>query len=259
VSKRHSSAFTLVELLVVIAAIGILAALLLPALSASKAKGLQTACLNNLKQLTLGSLVYVNDYDSKLVQNLPADGVPVPMATSNKWVFGDMKIPQEATNDLLLRGGELFPYANQTALFRCPADPSQSGGVPHVRSYSMNSWFGSRYMSTYLEENGFRTYLKDNEMIGLGPASLWLLLDEQETTIDDAWFLVTMDAAAPFSSFPATRHRHGYNLSFADGHVERYGLKNVSTGSASLASAPGNPAADWKRLQQVTTGTYGQQ
>jgi prepilin-type N-terminal cleavage/methylation domain-containing protein len=240
------AAFTLIELLLVIAIIAILAALLLPVLSSVQARGKRVVCLDNLKQSILSFQMYTPDNDGKLAQNYP-----LQQAGTDSWVLGDMKVSVDSTNKTLIRQGKLFPYASQVALYRCPADPSRTGSEPRVRSYSMNGWMGSRYMDTYPRTNGFRTFVRDSELSAAGPSRLWVMIDEHEASIDDAWFLVTMDDSRPFASFPATRHEHSYGLNFGDGHTEFYKLHRSDAKITDSNVSPSDP--DWQRLKQVTT------
>jgi prepilin-type N-terminal cleavage/methylation domain-containing protein len=113
VPRRHG--FTLLELLMVLAILGILAALLLPALSHAKRSALRTACLNNLRQINIGLRLYADDSGGKL----PGPGSPI----TNRLVQGN-------STELLtgykskMKGyvGLKGPSSPADKLFACPAD-----------------------------------------------------------------------------------------------------------------------------------------
>jgi prepilin-type N-terminal cleavage/methylation domain-containing protein len=244
-------AFTLIEILVVIAIIAILAALVLPALGAAKSKGYRVSCINHLKQLAAASHMYTADNEGRLVDNSPKGSVPAQR--TNAWVLGDMTIAAEATNQLFLRQGKLFPYANDVQIYHCPSDRlTGTNNLPHARSYSMNSWMGTRYMETEPGQSSknYRAFIKDNELTVAGAASLWVIMDEHESTIDDGFFLVTMDDSRPFASFPGNRHDNAYALNFADAHAAVERMRDPALKPSSQAYINN---ADWVHLKDIST------
>lgn len=243
---RPRSAFTLIELLVVIAIIAILAGLLLPALSAAKAKAKKSGCINNLRQLALGTQMYAGDNNGLLVANL------MQPSKDLSWVAGDMKNPADATNVSRLQQGKLFPYVSQPALYHCPADNTRTNGAQRVRSYAMNGWMGSRLMETQYQQKGYRTFVRESEVAAArAPAGLWVTGDEHESTLDDGWFLVTMDDSRIFASLPAARHSGGYIVNFSDGHVAPFELRDPTTLRGGRMLNARN--TDWIRLKQMST------
>ncbi len=86
--------FTLIELLVVIAIISILASMLMPVFARARAKGRQTACLNNVKQLTLAFKMYIQDADETM--------------------------PYGQTGAGVMWHDALYPYTHNKQILRCP-------------------------------------------------------------------------------------------------------------------------------------------
>src|SRR6478672_10814076 len=88
-SRRRKNAFTLIELLVVVTIIAILAAILLPALSASKLKALRVSCANNLRQLFLAHALYLDDSSQKFITlqmpGSPGDPNAGAVETYHRW------------------------------------------------------------------------------------------------------------------------------------------------------------------------------
>ena len=248
-ADAQRSAFTLIELLVVIAVIGILAGLLLPSLSRARATGQQTYCLNNLRQLQTAWSMYASDHNGVLPENkMTGLGLLGCVSTTNSWVVGNTQATADLTN---IQSGSIYQYAPNPGVYRCPADRSTIFGssTPRTRSYSMDA-----YLNGGLDVRIYGGFLpgivtRESELIS-NPTGTFVFLDENEATIEDGVFLLYRDPADFWQNGPAHRHSQGANLSFVDGHCERWkwNYPNGIQGNGQLAAAP-EDIQDLKRLQ----------
>ena len=139
--RRHRSAghrgFTLIELLVVIAIIAILAAILFPVFARARENARRASCQSNMKQIGLGILQYIQDYDE---QFMPGEGF-----------FKNWEIQPGITGswDLVTQ-----PYLKSMQILVCPSDSRSptyntlgTYGSNLRRSYSMPAYLAPEYNS----------------------------------------------------------------------------------------------------------------
>jgi type II secretory pathway pseudopilin PulG len=114
----------LIELLVVMAVISILAAILLPALSQAKERAKTTACLNNLRQIMTGIVMYANDHEDELMPAEIHPGSGGPYQESWPAILANAGFtPAPAA-------GSYVSVAEGSSVFRCPS------GIPEVFSFN---------------------------------------------------------------------------------------------------------------------------
>ena len=116
---RMSRGFTLIELLVVIAIIAILAAILFPVFAKAREKARQTACLSNVKQLVMATLMYESDYDQTqplLMYECSSYG-PVPIGPPGQLCATSPKTPCETAYKI---PSIIAPYVKNAGIFACP-------------------------------------------------------------------------------------------------------------------------------------------
>jgi prepilin-type processing-associated H-X9-DG protein/prepilin-type N-terminal cleavage/methylation domain-containing protein len=235
---RHGRAwaFTLIELLVVVTVIAILAALLLPALGSAKEEARGINCRSNLKQLQLCWEMYGNDNGGTLCPNDWIQTMDISSAFKQfSWCAGNARTDSTTSN---IQAGLLYPYHKSPGIYHCPSDMStivDANGNPlpqaRTRSYNMSqSVNGLGLMPD--PDNPYDwavdvtqpCFIKFSQITNPAPSRLFVFIDENEDTLVDDQFGYPMTnyGYGYWWDMPSNRHNQGANLSFADGHVERW-------------------------------------
>ncbi|MGI5817974.1 MAG: DUF1559 domain-containing protein [Armatimonadota bacterium] len=203
---RHG--FTLIELLVVIAIIAILAAILFPVFARAREKARQSSCLSNMKQLGLGMMMYLQDYDERF-------------GGESRYYYGAIA----SGGDPYARawfGDYVQPYVNNREILECPSmswtySSYRNGWGPLVCSYAFPNINRSATHASITSLSGAKLAVVEE------PADTIMLIESRSVQIftgssADLRLLDVIDDG--ISDRTRRAHNEGFNIAFCDGHAK---------------------------------------
>ncbi len=243
---RRRDGFTLIELLVVIAIIAILAGMLLPALSLAKSKAKEAACKGNNRQIIMGLVMHVHDFEHYPVYNVdPTIGLenafwPQTLSaytgavwTNKLYKCPDYKGMTVGGND---DGAPLGSYGyNANGTKFTPSDLGLGGALTKIAlSQELSDTHGGvlRVKESHIRSPSDMIAIGDAHLVWSSPAIIKNLYD---INIPAATYsgmglidINSRDGVQRASWLPSTdiikaterRHKGRYNIGFCDGHVE---------------------------------------
>lgn len=204
--SRRKVGFTLIELLVVIAIIAILAAILFPVFARARENARRSSCQSNLKQLGLGIVQYVQDYDERYPGAASGDS-----ANSKGWA------------------SQIYPYVKSTGIYICPDDSTTGRKVSYAMNYAIYRGIAPTYSNN---DNGLHVAeIVAPALTNLAyEASNASLFGHGIDTLDPSATPVTASNAAGYVNGnpgdisnrhdSSTTTTFGAEFLFADGHVK---------------------------------------
>jgi prepilin-type N-terminal cleavage/methylation domain-containing protein/prepilin-type processing-associated H-X9-DG protein len=249
-------AFTLIELVVVVAVIVLQLAIIMPLLGASREQALEAVCLSNQKQLSLAWTCYYNDNDGLLVGG--SNYYSGTRATPYRWVeyplYHDTDNPEinvrppdvQYSREFRLNGiraGKLYAYTGDESLYHCPSDNNITQAEPFsiFRSYAiaglMNGEdFISRVSGLYSPISQYRSAVTSpggamkplvvavNFSDITTPSSKYVFVEEDVSqkgqNVNNGGFVLLPGIHYNWWDWPASFHTGKSTFGFADGHAQ---------------------------------------
>lgn len=208
---------TLVELLIVLAIIGILAAILFPAFARVREAGRHAVCSSNLKQLGLAMTLYCNDHGGYFPQAWPGNMLTKETPQLNEAMPGAKYLTNIGNEDghFVTWMDALFPYTRSTEVFKCP-----SAKHSEIICYGLSPCLNGQQRPVF--EKGARKVPMSMGRVRR-PSEIVMFFDHNEASMitADPFFLGGDARSDKGDDSLLFVHTGSINVAYADGHVKR--------------------------------------
>jgi len=215
--SRSIAAFTLLELLAVIAIIGLLVGMFVPSLFRAKSLAGEKICASNLRQINLALLMYANDgndgiYPLELTEHNPHPDLMKKLGRNISRVNEVLYCPQASYMETFANNPAYKPKGATDSVIDTPEN-RQAGNISYVywsflenKAYGSEAWRNPAYfIPRQLTVEGIEELSPDRSSLEAPVSRRWVVSD-------------FFRRGAPFPH--AREHARGLNIGYLDGHVD---------------------------------------
>jgi len=243
--QQNKRGFTLIELLVVIAIISILSAILFPVFARARESARRTSCMSNMKQIGLGIMMYVQDYDEHYPMGWYGDVVQTQSGTPGAYfnTCDPSACSGSGIGHFITWMDLVYPYVKSVQVFQCPSSTDPSFGSPAgpAADYWLNGAYGNTTTGSTMDSLRYHytayNYDTNLTLIGTGtpmsaierPAETLMIYEDsgQGKNYDSPYnirgqsqFWANNATSGGGYTTEVQPHLGGANIAFGDGHVK---------------------------------------